>query len=145
MIEATGNLWTYPADCRVITTNGTVKRNGECVMGRGCAAEAAKMFPCLPKMLGTDIRARGNIPHNYMFSWYPNQLWTFPVKHNWYETADLQLIESSVRYFAEYLAHSEEDSIFVMPRPGCGNGKLSWTNVRPILEVLPDNVVVITW
>ena len=42
MREVVGNLWTYPADIRVITTNGTVKNDGTCVMGRGCAAEAKR-------------------------------------------------------------------------------------------------------
>lgn len=35
MIEVKGNLWTYPAEVRVITTNGFVKKNGEAVMGIG--------------------------------------------------------------------------------------------------------------
>ena len=33
----------------------------------------------------------------------------------------------------------------VIPRPGCGNGRLDWPVVRPLLESLPDTVTVITF
>lgn len=141
MKEATGNLWTYPADYRIITTNGTIKRNGECVMGRGCAKEAMKKWPLLPKLLGNQLKLHGNRVH--YFAEY--KLFTFPVKHNWYEDADENLISGSVAYL-ECLARGDmKASTFVMPRPGCGNGHLQWDNVRPFLESLPDNVTVITF
>ena len=148
MREVTGNLWTYPADVRVITTNGTVKKNGECVMGRGCALEAKRKFPWLPKMLGADITAWGNKPHNYKHSHAMDfYLWTFPVKHNWYERADLDLIKRSAQYFADYFSHPElDESVIVMPRPGCGNGGLRWEDVRPVLEpILDDRFHIITF
>ena len=31
----TGDLWSYPADYRVVTTNGIIKKDGEAVMGAG--------------------------------------------------------------------------------------------------------------
>lgn len=147
MIEVTGNLWMYPADVRVITTNGTIKKNGECVMGRGCAAEAKQMFPWLPKMLGDDIKARGNRPHHFKPSDYREDIWTFPVKHNWMEKADLELIRASAQYLANIFSHPEEsETIVVLPRPGCGNGQLKWEDVKPILApILDDRFHVITF
>jgi hypothetical protein len=55
-----GNLFEQEADCIAITTNGFVKKNGEAAMGRGCALQAAKMYPFLPVNLGSAIRANGN-------------------------------------------------------------------------------------
>jgi hypothetical protein len=96
MIEVVGNLWTYPADVRVITTNGTVKKNGECVMGRGCALEAAKKLPGLPKVLGDLIKKNGNVPQRLTDkSCEIHSLWSFPVKHEWHQKADLTLIKKS--------------------------------------------------
>lgn len=72
-------------------------------------------------------------------------LFTFPVKHRWYEKADLELIRRSVVQFGWVVTHaSQVENIFVMPRPGCGFGRLTWEEVRPIVAVLPDNVHVIT-
>jgi hypothetical protein len=147
MKEVTGNLWTFPADVRVITTNGTVKKNGECVMGRGCAAEAKTKFPELPALLGDWLRSKGNIPVNFKFSTCDFNLWTFPVKHNWYERADIALIAQSAKYFADYFSHPElSEERIVLPRPGCGNGGLRWEDVRPVLEpILDDRFHVITF
>ena len=66
MKEARGDMFTHLgiADAVCITTNGFTKRNGQCVMGRGCAAQAAKRFPWISSELGTLIRQEGNQVHN---------------------------------------------------------------------------------
>ncbi len=138
MIEVFGNLWTYPADVRIITTNGMVNSKGECVMGRGCAAEAKHRYPNLPKELAVKLKATGN--HPYAFDEY--DIITFPVKHKWFEWADLPLIKTSALQLAKML---DPNKIYVLPRPGCGNGKRSWNEVRGLLTKLPDNVHVITY
>lgn len=140
MIEVTGNLWTYPADWRCITTNGFVKKNGECVMGRGCAREYALKHPEFPKRLGDALKDWGNVVR----AWHNEKIVTFPVKHNWYEKADPELIRRSAVSLA-ILAEKYHNETFLLPRPGCGNGQLSWADVKPLLIDLPDNVKVITF
>ena len=142
MIEQQADLWSVPADFRVITTNGAVRHDGCAVMGRGCAKEAAGQFPRLPYLLGLCLKRSGNRVH-----FFPDDvigakfgLFTFPVKHHWNERADLDLIARSVEEFGRQLLAS---SVYVMPRPGCGNGQLSWEAVRPLLVGLPDNVIVV--
>jgi hypothetical protein len=143
MLEMNGNLWDYygkPKTVVLITTNGFVKNDGEAVMGSGCAAEAARRFQWLPKSLGDSLITHGNVP-----TWFlADRLATFPVKHNWYEKADFDLIRKSVLW----LFHTASESSlrhynFVLPRPGCGNGQLAWPDVKPLLLGLPDNVFVI--
>lgn len=142
MIEQQANLWAVPADFRVITTNGSVRRDGKAVMGRGCAREAALKFPKLPRMLGEMLQRSGN--RVYFFEreqlGSPFGLFTFPVKHRWDAIASLALIDTSVEQFARQLL---ESATYVMPRPGCGNGGLYWPEVRPLLTKLPDNVIVV--
>jgi len=142
MIEVVGNLWSYPADFRVITTNGTVKANGCAVMGRGCAREATLRYPTLSRLLGERLRARGNHVHFFSDQELGDRLglFTFPVKHDWHDPADLALIEQSTAELARQLLAS---SIYVLPRPGCGNGQRTWDEVRPLVAGLPDNVHVI--
>lgn len=147
MLEVTGSLWTYPADVRVITTNGTVKKNGECVMGRGCAAEAKKKWPWVAAKLGLAVMNCANTPRILSD---PSEtdcatLVSMPVKHEWFQKADTSLIKVSATILARY-ADLHEWRVVVLPRPGCGNGGLRWEDVRPILEPILDNRFhVITW
>ena len=154
MKEVKGDLWTYvPAESvvRCITTNGFVKKSGEAVMGAGCAKEAAKLFPELPDKLGWFIKQRGNNVH--MLGEFDTmtermRLASFPVKHNWWEKADLALIEQSCQELLALAAMYPHDTVFVIPRPGCGNGKLRWEDVRPVLLKYfdaDDRFHVITW
>ena len=139
MVEVKGNLWTYPASYRVITTNGSVRSNGEAVMGRGCAAEARIRYANLARELGDVIRTQGNIV--WYFPMY--YLLSFPVKHQWFERAELGLIQQSISRLTTIATAMH--ATFVMPRPSCGNGRLAWKDVKPLLQPLPDNVMVITW
>lgn len=145
MIEVTGNLWTYPAGVRVITTNGTVKSNGECVMGRGCAAEAKARWPHLPRHLGRHIKAQGNRVFYFRAIDGRYDLATFPVKHHWRERADLDLIAQSVEQLVEAVNSFSTARVIVLPRPGCGNGGLRWEDVRPVVAALDDRFHVITF
>lgn len=122
---------------------------GTCVMGRGCAREAAKKWPGLPRIIGARIKESGNdvfLWTEYLSGKEPtvvNQLLIFPVKHKWMEPADPNLISMSAASLAVFAAQ-RPSTIFLLPRPGCGNGQLDWKDVKPLLEFLPDNVLVIT-
>ena len=143
MQDRPGDLWAWPADVRIITTNGSVRRDGKAVLGRGCAREAVERHPRLPSLLGERLQAEGNHLHTFSRAdllGAPYELWTFPVKHHWQERADLPLIARSV---AELDARLRFGTRYVMPRPGCGNGQLAWRAVQPLLAVLPDTVTVL--
>lgn len=136
-----GNMWVYDGRLGFIicvTTNGYIKTNGEGVMGAGCAKEAAERYPTLPRLLGMSLQRRGNV-----VSLLTPTILSFPVKHHWKEEADLKLIEESTKELkarAEKATHLK----FILPRPGCGNGRLLWLEVEPIVKCLPDNVFVIS-
>lgn len=141
MVEAQGNVWDFygqPDTVIVIPTNGDVNRNGECVMGRGLALQAKKRIPGIALELGKEIKQQGNVP---VFLDHADCL-SFPVKHHWFEKADLDLIQQSA-CILESLAHDYWEAVFVGVRFGCGNGKLNWKDVKPILESLPDNVLIL--
>lgn len=154
MKEAKANLWTYnpvspPLIVRCITTNGTVKSDGRCVMGRGVAYQATKLMPTLAIAIGTHIQRYGNTV------WGPvkigsivrgkvdtYQILTFPIKHNWWDDADLQLIRKSATKLIE-ITNKRKELVFLLPRPGCGNGHLDWEVVKFWIKGLPDNVVIV--
>lgn len=140
MKEIKGDLWTIPADTICITTNGYVKANGRAVMGRGCAKEAIERFPIMQRWLGSSIRKYGNHVCD-LGIFMERQFYSFPVKHNWWEKADLDLIRRSCIELNERIAGWNK---VLLPRPGCGNGGLRWEDVKPeIAPLLPDNVFVV--
>lgn len=130
--EITGNLWEVEADLRVITTNGTTRKDGAAVMGRGCAREARDMFPGIDKHFGELLLKHGNRPMRLR-----KDLATLPVKHHWKERADLELIEKSIPLLVELVDRFGYQKV-VVPRPGCGNGGLRWSEVRRVVLPLLD-------
>lgn len=146
MIEAPAgmDLWDVMGDAVVITTNGDVNREGRAVMGRGCALEAKRLFTDIDKALGRQLRRYGNrvqVVDPAPLRYTP-PIVTFPVKHHWHEQADLKLIARSAHELVA-LTDAEGWETVVMPRPGCGNGRLRWSDVKPILEPLLDDRFVI--
>jgi hypothetical protein len=110
-------------------------------MGRGCAREAKAKYPGIQRVIGRLIRCYGNVPVLIEDC----NIITLPVKHNWWELANIKLIEANLPKLVNIADHLNAKSI-VMPRPGCGNGGLDWQVVRPIcLKYLDDRFSVITW
>lgn len=147
LIERVADLWTEPCDARCITTNGFVKANGSLVMGAGTAGQAQERFPTFPKFAGEAVKLYGN--HVYPFSTAEltrnkdkdRTLYiTYPVKHVWYEAADLALIERSAHELMS-LIDTMALSKILLPLPGCGRGQLRWSDVKPVLEPILDDRV----
>jgi O-acetyl-ADP-ribose deacetylase (regulator of RNase III) len=145
MREAEGNLWEYPADARVVTTNASVKKNGEAVMGKGVAKEAAERYRWLPRLLGDQLQRHG--AETVLFDGQDMEapVVCFPVKRNWWDQADLSLIAKSAHELVK-LACKEGWQTVVIPRVGAGAGRLSWSDVRAVLApILDDRFVAITF
>lgn len=140
MLELKTNLWTAPCTGICITTNGFVKPNGRAVMGRGCALEAKEKIKDIDYFLGWRIKNYGN--HVQPLCYFEGKtIYSFPVKHNWWETADIELIKRSCQELKREAVHNAR---ILLPRPGCGNGHLRWEYVGPVIEaLLPENVVVV--
>jgi hypothetical protein len=172
MKEITGNLFDQTwADAICITTNGFIKRNGEAVMGRGCAATATRKFPTIASELGKNLMSVGNLPTELVRT-QDYTVFSFPVKRRsglcsitknnvvshmkprfkpnqsvpgWALVADKQLIISSAESMMEAADRLNLKSI-VIPRPGCGAGELSWEDIGPALhKVLDDRFFTITF
>lgn len=142
MKEIIGNLFDqyYGAIC--ITTNGIVKNNGEAVMGAGIALEAKRRIPGIEKKLGryllsgnNDVYEIGYIPSTKFLCMMT--VYSFPVKHHFKYPADLKLIEKSCQQLVKI--RENKDSPVFLPKPGCGAGKLKWSQVKPILEKYFDD------
>ena len=162
MIEVTGDLWSWTGmDAYCITTNGEVTASGEAVMGAGCALEAKTRWPDLPHALGRLLRygsvesrlptlrwqhpgtgSTSNHVHD-LGAWWGWRLLSFPVKGRWRDQADLWLIEQSAVELAVAATAFDWQNV-VLPRPGCGAGRLGWHQVRPVLAPILDDRFLVT-
>lgn len=140
MHEVAGDLWDWhdAGLWLVVTTNGDVNRRGMAIMGRGVAAQAALRYPALPELLAERLKEG-----NYLNDFWPFRLITFPVKHHWHDTADLELIERSCQELVDLVTRGSLPTPVVLPRPGCGNGGLDWAVVRPVVAALLDDRFVV--
>jgi len=150
MREIRGDMFSYLDRMKFklfITTNGFIKNDGYAVMGRGNAARAVTVFKeeknlNLPDLLGKSLKTRGNNVVQLT-----SQLYTFPVKDHWVDRARRTIIKRSVKQLEEIIERDKKlknEFIYVVPRPGCGNGMLRWIeDVKPLMQHLPDNVWVI--
>jgi hypothetical protein len=173
MKKISGNIF-YPhtyrptlkqVDAICITSNGFVRRDGACVMGRGVAQQAAELFPKLPKALGTKINTAGNNVHyftfnNALFNYY---VVSFPVKPQkdafsgsnvvahmqhqfkiggtvpgWACKAQLSIVKRSCKQLVALVDEKGWKTV-VLPHAGCGAGELLWSDVRPEIEKILDD------
>ena len=125
-----------------ITTNNVVKNNGEVVMGRGVALEAARRLPSLPKELGNLLRS-SNLNNPCCFSNY--RLVTFPTKYHYRNDSDILLIQHSAEFLSNWFSNKPQIEAIYIPRPGCGNGNLNWEDVKLVIEpILDDRFTVVS-
>lgn len=144
MLELKGDIWQIgqPGDWVAITTNGVVKANGQLVMGKGIALEAAQRYPRLAKEWGLLVKQFGNEP----FVFIEGRLVSFPTKDDWRKPSTLALIEASCKVLGgKGFQTLLQGARVLLPRPGCGNGQLAWIDVSFVLkQYLGDQFVAIS-
>jgi len=145
MKEIKGNMFssTYLkfADAICLTTNGFIKKDGSAVMGAGNAKQARDLYKGIEYKVGQCIKDAGNnvqILSDVLTDDGFKPFIIFPVKYNWWEKADLELLERSTLQLVN-LSNSHTWKKIILPRPGCYNGKLKWlSEVKPILQKYLD-------
>ena len=135
-----GNIWDYWKKncCIIIPTNGNIKKNGSCIMGKGLAYQAKSYLHNIEYILGKLIKQRGN--NVFIIC---REIITFPVKNNWWEKADINLIKKSTIQLKSIIDFNQQLVPILLPKVGCGNGKLNWKDVEPILNKYLDERFII--
>lgn len=147
MREVLADMWTLqdelaPDVFTCITTNNTVADSGAAVMGAGVALGARMRYPGIQFELARLIK---NDKYDVRSMWKTDDgatILNFPVKYEVWKPATIELVQKSVDELV-VLAGKHPKATFILPRPGCGVGGLTWEEVKPICERLPDNVWVI--
>lgn len=160
MREERGNIWDYlPSHAVVVSTNIGWKKDGTNPMGRGIAAEAARMFSALPLWYGTYCRAHGILTG--VVDWTPDmtapdgpEIVLFSTKTldpyqphiSWMQKSSLELIGISARQLAELWQATAPRRPCALPLVGCQNGRLmEEEDVVPILRkwLVSDEFVLV--
>lgn len=138
MQEHQADIWSYRGTAvLVITTNGSVTRDGRSIPGRGVAKAAAERFPELRMRLGALLQTGGN----HVYEILPG-LASFPVEETPFSQPDKRLIRRSAEELRQ-LADQQGWQRIIVPRPGCGGGGLDWQEVRLLLEDLFDERFIV--
>lgn len=123
-----GNIFNSPAQVIVNTVN-TVG-----VMGKGLALSFKKRYP---QMFEVYKRAceKHQLTIGKLMLFYAPDHWIlmFPTKENWRNPSKFEYLEAGLKKFVNTYAEKGITSI-AFPKLGCGNGELSWNDVRPIME-----------
>jgi hypothetical protein len=152
--EVTGNIFEFwNSDTPVIVPiNLNLNKFGHNVMNKGIAKDAKELFPILPNMIGKSIKQRKHKIDVFAYVLETNKviegkkeeaiILAFPTRFNYWEKADLKLIEVCAR-----LLVLKVDTIYkkikfdkiMVPKLGCGEGGLDWElEVKPLLEKILD-------
>ena len=123
-----GNIFNSPAQVIVNTVN-TVG-----VMGKGLALSFKKRYP---QMFEAYRKAcdKHQLTIGKLMLYYAPDHWIlmFPTKENWRNPSKIEYLEAGLKKFVNTYADKGITSI-AFPKLGCGNGELSWNDVKPIME-----------
>lgn len=123
-----GNIFNSPAQVIVNTVN-TVG-----VMGKGLALSFKKRYP---KMFEAYKKAcdKHQLTIGKLMLYYAPDHWImmFPTKESWRNPSKLEYLEAGLNKFVTTYAEKKITSI-AFPKLGCGNGELSWADVKPVME-----------
>jgi O-acetyl-ADP-ribose deacetylase (regulator of RNase III) len=145
IIEATGNLLDAQAEALVNAVN-TVG-----VMGKGIALQFKKAFP--ENFAAYEMACKaGEVTSGKMFIFEtgstvgPRYIINFPTKRHWRDGSRIEDIETGLVALVADVRRLGIRSL-ALPALGCGNGGLSWKDVRPLIEKvfadLPDTGVLL--
>lgn len=142
-----GDMWSIydQSDLFFITTNSTITKEGDLIMGRGIAGEAATRYPAIPTVWGKHLIQMGR-PREYNLlvssRWQEGKkLAAFQTKYEPAQPSLPGLISRSV-IMLKVLAERHPGKRFDLNFPGIGYGRLKEKEVLPIIQCLPDNVYV---
>lgn len=147
MILQQGDMWSaWPkSDHFLITTNGSINKSNQLVMGRGIASQAKEKYPGLSERLAQAIHDAhmydaGHLAHVYGML-LGSKLGIFQVKYHWSDNASIDLITWSTALLEEH-ARNNPIARYDLNFPGIGNGYLPRSFVLPIISHLPNNVYI---
>ncbi len=144
----TGEMWDYPADIYLCTTNGVLSGRDELIMGKGSALDMKRRYPDSPRLFGKkilDSATPGKVNLKYGFIYVTLDetqqiIGAFQTKYHFNSRSYADLIKLSTSMLKQFALFTSKE--IVLPYPGIGLGGLKEEEVHDIIKELPDNVIV---
>lgn len=142
MILKIGNIFDSEnnLDFIGITTNSKLNNKRHLIMGAGNAKQAKELYPELPVVFGEqilntcgDLGFYGLLKHEKYFA--------LQTKYHWKDKSSIELVKRSIHKL-KLSSLKHPDKVFGIPFPAINHGKLKEDDVFPLLETLPDNIIV---
>lgn len=125
-----GNILESDAEALVNTVN-TVG-----VMGKGIALAFKKTFPIVFEEYEKSIVNKsieiGKVQLVKTGTIKPSYVINFPTKQHWRQPSKMEYIQKGMAALVETIKLNQIKSIAIPPL-GCGNGKLNWSEVKPLM------------
>lgn len=126
----------------LFTANQVIKSNGRLVMGAGNAKACLDAHPNVDLAMAKLFKKYPDkLVHTVGSSQSYGFVGAFVVKDHWRRPADINLVIKATGQL-EQLANNNPSYTFHLPFPAIGKGGLSVNEVLPIIQQLPDNVLV---
>lgn len=144
IVRAKLNYTSLPMSGHIhfFTANQVIKTNGRLVMGAGNAKACLDAHPNIDLAMA---RLFQKYPHKLVHTVGSSLSYgfvgAFIVKDHWRRPADINLVIKATGQL-EQLANDNPSYTFHLPFPPIGKGGLSEHEVYPIIQQLPDNVLV---
>lgn len=130
----TGNILESEADILVNTVNT------EGVMGKGIALAFKKSFPENFKCYEAEVKA-GRFDVGKVFFYktrltHPKYIVNFPTKKHWRYPSKMEWVRSGLEDLLVRLQAIDDARSIALPPLGCGNGRLKWNDVKPLMTAM---------
>lgn len=124
----TGNMFDADVDIRINTINCVG------VMGKGVALQFKNRYPTMFRDYKEECR-RGKITTGKLYVWKSGisvHIINFPTKNDWRKKSEYRFIDEGLIALRGYLRTQGPVNV-AMPPLGCGNGGLSWDQVKRMI------------
>jgi hypothetical protein len=139
--EIEADLLTYQHDdltvpiWKVLPTNYTVTNSGLAIMGAGLAKQYTNIHRTAEYELGALIQCNPTVLRVLPLGIHGNAFWwALPTKREPSENSSVDILRNGLWELALYYQRQVLRPVIVVPRLGCGCGKMKWRYAKPIIE-----------
>lgn len=124
----------------LFTANSVVTSNGKLVMGAGVAKAVRDTYKGIDTLFGSKI-VHMDVFCLQFVEWNGVWIGAFQTKIDWREASPLNVVQSSINMLTS-VANKRPNHTFHLPCPAVNHGGRRIEDILPMLESLPDNVIV---